>query len=58
MFSKLKTGYKLELLTLETIRLLGSTKKDVDADKNNENVSDPLEWLWNNQFVNKVGPML
>ena len=40
---KIKTGYKLELLTLETIRLLGSTKKDVDADKNNENVSDPLE---------------
>ena len=31
---KIKTGYKLELLTLETMRLLGSTKKDVDADKN------------------------
>ena len=27
---KIKTGYKLELLTLETMRLLGSTKKDVD----------------------------
>ena len=24
---KIKTGYKLELLTLETIKLLGSTKK-------------------------------
>ena len=35
---KRKTGYKLELLTLETMRLLGSTEKDVDADKNNENV--------------------
>ena len=35
---KIKTGYKLELLTLETMRLLGSTKKDVDADKNGENV--------------------
>ena len=35
---KIKTGYKLELLTLETMRLLGSTKKDVDADKNSENV--------------------
>ena len=31
---KIKTGYKLELLTPETMRLLGSTKKDVDADKN------------------------
>ena len=29
----IKTGYKLELLTPETMRLLGSTKKDVDADK-------------------------
>ena len=27
---KIKTGYELELLTLETMRLLGSTKKDVD----------------------------
>ena len=35
---KIKTGYKLELLTRETMRLLGTTKKDVDADKNSENV--------------------
>ena len=35
---KIKTGYKLELLTLETMKLLGSTKKDVDKDKNGENV--------------------
>ena len=35
---KIKTGYKLELLTPETIRLLESTKKVVDADKNGENV--------------------
>ena len=35
---KIKTGYKLELLTTETMRLLGSTKKDADADKNSENV--------------------
>ena len=35
---KIKTRYKLELLTPETIRLLGSTKKNVDADKNSENV--------------------
>ena len=33
---KIKTGYKLELLTPETLRLLESTKKDVDADKNSE----------------------
>ena len=35
---KIKTGYKLELLTLETMTLLGSTKKDIDSDKNSENV--------------------
>ena len=35
---EIKTGYKLELLTPETKKLLGSTKKDVDSDKNNENV--------------------
>ena len=34
----MKTGYKLELLTPETMTLLGSTKKDVDSDKNSENV--------------------
>ena len=33
-----KTGYKLELLTPEIIRLIGSTKKDVDQDKNDENI--------------------
>ena len=35
---KIKTGCKLELLTPETMKLLGSTKKDVDAYKNSENV--------------------
>ena len=35
---KIKKGYKLELLTPETMKLLGSTKKDVDKDKNGENV--------------------
>ena len=35
---KIKTDYKLELLTPETMKLLGSTKKDVDSDKNSENV--------------------
>ena len=36
---KIKTGYKLELLTPVTMKLLGSTKKDVDKDKHGENVS-------------------
>ena len=31
---KIKDGYKLELLTPETMKLLGSTKKVVDKDKN------------------------
>ena len=35
---KIKTGYKLELLTPETMKLLESTKKDVDSHKNSENV--------------------
>ena len=35
---KIKTGYKLELLSKETIKLLGSTKNTIDADKNSENV--------------------
>ena len=30
---KIKTGSKLELLTLETMRLLGSTHKNADKDK-------------------------
>ena len=35
---KIKTGYKLELLSPETMILLGNTKKDVDQDKNGEDV--------------------
>ena len=35
---KIKARYKLELLTPETMKLLGSTKKDIDKDKNGENV--------------------
>ena len=35
---KVKTGYKLELLSLETMKLLASTKKDVDKDKDVKNV--------------------
>ena len=30
---KVKAGYKLELLSLESMKLLGSTKKDIAQDK-------------------------
>ena len=33
---KIKTGYKLELLTEETMQLLGSSKKGIDKNKNGE----------------------
>ena len=35
---KTKSEYKLELLSKETMKLLGSTKDTIDADKNSENV--------------------
>ena len=35
---KIKGGYKLELLSKETMKLLGSTKDIIDSDKNSENV--------------------
>ena len=35
---KIKTGYKLELLSKEIMKLLRSTKDIIDSDKNNENV--------------------
>ena len=37
-FLKLKTGYKLELLSLEIMKLLGSKNKDVDQSKDREDV--------------------
>ena len=42
---KIKARYKLELLTSETIKLLGSTKKDIDQDKDGEDVPklEPVE---------------
>ena len=33
---KIKTGYKLELLTEKTMQLLGSSKKDTDKNKDGE----------------------
>ena len=35
---KIKTGYKLQILSPETMKLLASTKIDVDQDKNGEDV--------------------
>ena len=35
---KTKTGYYLEVLTPETMKLLGSTKSKIKKDKNGENV--------------------
>ena len=35
---KIKTGYYLELLTPETIDLLGSARNKITKDKNDENV--------------------
>ena len=35
---KIKTRYKLKLLSKETMKLLGSTKDIIDSDKNSENV--------------------
>ena len=35
---KIKIGYKLKLLSKETMKLLGSTKDTIDADKSSENV--------------------
>ena len=35
---KIKSGYYLELLTLETMKLLGSTESKITKDKNGENV--------------------
>ena len=38
---KIKTRYKLKLLSPETMKVLGSTKKDVDREKDGEDVPKP-----------------
>ena len=40
IISKIKSGYKLEMLTPETMSLLGTTKKVVDQNKNVENIQN------------------
>ena len=44
---KIKTGYKLGTLSLETMRLLRSTKTDVDQHKDEENLTK----LWSVEVV-------
>ena len=55
---KIKAGYKLELLSPETIKLLlGITKKDVDLDKDGEDVPklESVEFvLLHCNLVNKI----
>ena len=34
---KIKNGYSLEILTRETMKLLGSTENEITKDKNGEN---------------------
>ena len=45
---KIKNGYSLELLTLETIKLLGSTKNKIIRDENGKNVPhfEITEVIW------------
>ena len=38
---KIKDGYSIELLTNETMKLLGSTENKITKDKNDENVPHP-----------------
>ena len=40
---KIKTGYYLELLMRETMKLFGSTKSKINKDENSENVSHLLK---------------
>ena len=51
-----KTGYKLKLLSKGTMKLLGSTKKDIDQDKNGENVPklESVEVLAHCNLVNNI----
>ena len=44
---KIKNGYSLELLTKETMKLLGSTKNKISKDENGENVPhlEIVVWL-------------
>ena len=53
---KIKTGYKLELVPSEMMKVLGSTKKDVDHDKDGESVEVVLVHfnLVNNNYQQNI----
>ena len=45
---KIKTGYKLEILSLETMKLLGSIKKNFNQEKDGEDVLIHCKLVYNN----------
>ena len=53
---KIKTGYKLGLVSSEMMKVLGSTKKDVDEDKDGESVEVVLVHcnLVNNNYQQNI----
>ena len=59
----IKTGYKLEFLSKETIKLLGSTEKVADKNKNCENVpkleiADIILMHYNNNYQQALNILL
>ena len=50
---KIKTGYYLELLTPETMKLLGSNKSKITKNKNGENLEITEVVLVHCNIVNK-----
>ena len=57
---KIKTGYYIQLLTFETMKLLGSTKNKITNDANGENSSQtqtfiPVIHFFNHLFWLKKG---
>ena len=51
---KIKSRYKLELLSKETMKLLGSTSSIIDVDKNSENVPKLENVKYKNKYKNKI----
>ena len=45
---KIKTGYKLEILSLETMKLLGSIKKNFNQEEDGEDVLIHCKLVYNN----------
>ena len=41
---KIETGYKLELLSEETILLLGISKRDIDQNKSSDTINKHLQY--------------